>query len=97
MRVSDGWVLIDWDTALLGPPERDLWWLDTGDGRMVEAYEGATDFAVDPAMLELYRIRWDLADLAVYVAGFHAVHRGDRNDEKSWQELSSLLGRIGSE
>ena len=27
MRTGDGWLLIDWETALLAPPERDLWGL----------------------------------------------------------------------
>ena len=45
MLTGDGWVLIDWDTALIAPPERDLWDLDPGDGSILEAYASATSAA----------------------------------------------------
>ena len=38
MLTGGGWVLIDWDTALAAPPERDLWSLDPGDGSILHAY-----------------------------------------------------------
>ena len=53
---------IDWDTALMAPPERDLWMLETGDGDATDAYTAATGTAIIPAMLDLFRIRWDLSD-----------------------------------
>ena len=42
MLTADGWVLIDWDTALAAPPERDLWSLDPGDGSVLDAYARLT-------------------------------------------------------
>ncbi len=70
MLTSAGWVLIDWDTLLLAPPERDLWSLDPGDGSIIDAYADATGTTPRPPMLELYRIRWDLTDIAACVSRF---------------------------
>lgn len=94
MLMSAGWVLIDWDTVLVAPPERDLWSLDPGDGSIIGAYTDATGTSPRPSMLELYRLRWDLADIAVYVSRFQGSHTGSRDDEKSWDDLCSLIGRL---
>ena len=53
MLTSGGWLLIDWDTALLAPPERDLWILDPGDGSILGAYAEATGVSVDTALNDL--------------------------------------------
>ncbi|MFI7599778.1 phosphotransferase family protein [Actinoplanes sp. NPDC049681] len=83
MRTADGWKLIDWDTALLAPPERDLWLLG-GDHT---AYTAATGIAVRPEMLELYRLRWLLNDLCVDSDRFRRPHSGTPDDEESWELL----------
>jgi hypothetical protein len=88
-----GWVLIDWDTALMAPPERDLWGLDPGDGSILTAYQEATGIEPRRAMLELYRLRWDLLDLAVDVSRFRRPHTGNADDDKSFDLLRSLLTR----
>ncbi|GIH26707.1 hypothetical protein Aph01nite_50170 [Acrocarpospora phusangensis] len=91
MRTADGFVLIDWETALLAPPERDLWALDPGDGSILTAYATATGVTPDPAVMELYQIRWTLTDLAICVAGFRAPHTGTRDDAESWRILLGYL------
>lgn len=96
MLTSDGWLLIDWDTALVAPPERDLWSLDPGDGSILGAYADETGVSLLPSMLEFYRIRWDLADLAVTISGFRRPHQGSRNDDMSWEVLQSLVARISA-
>jgi spectinomycin phosphotransferase/16S rRNA (guanine(1405)-N(7))-methyltransferase len=45
-------------------------------------------------MLELYRLRWDIADLAVDVSRFGRPHQGSEEDEASWGILRELVGRI---
>jgi spectinomycin phosphotransferase/16S rRNA (guanine(1405)-N(7))-methyltransferase len=93
MRTADGWRLIDWDTVRLAPPERDLWSLVERDTRTdgLAEYEAATGYRPDPALLALFRRRWDLTDLAVTADRFRKPHTGDADDEKSWEILQSLL------
>jgi hypothetical protein len=94
MLTADGWMLIDWDTALVAPPERDLWDLDPGDGSILDAYANATGTSPRPCLLDLYRLRWDLADIAVDVSRFRRPHAGNIDDDKSWELLSSLIKRV---
>lgn len=94
MLGPDGWLLIDWDTVLLAPPERDLWGLDPGDGSILAAYADATGVVPVPSMLELYRIRWDLADMALIADGFRRPHSGSADDVESWSLLGSLVDGI---
>lgn len=87
MLAAGGWRLIDWDTALVAPPERDLWSLDPGDGSLLDTYADATGVVPLPWLLELYRIRWDLADNAVDVARFRLPHTGGPDDATTWDLL----------
>lgn len=92
MLTEAGWVLIDWDTVLVAPPERDLWLLDAGDGQMLDAYADATGVSAVPMLLDLYRLRWELTDLAIDVARFRRPHAGNADDDKTWQLLRDRLG-----
>jgi hypothetical protein len=94
MLSQKGWLMIDWDTVLVAPPERDLWDLDPGDGSILAAYQRATGIAPEPAALALYRLRWDLTDIALYVCQFRSPHRGDANDDKAFAGLMAMLDRI---
>jgi Phosphotransferase enzyme family len=94
MRTPGGWLLIDWDTVLVAPPERDLWSLDPGDGSILDAYATATGVTPQPAMLELYRVRWDLADIAASASQFRRPHTGTANDDESWQILRDLIAQL---
>jgi len=60
-------LLIDWDTVALAPAERDLWMLDTG-GDDLARYTEATGRPLDPAAIRLYRLRWQLDDIASALA-----------------------------
>lgn len=68
--------LIDWDTALIAPAARDLWMFE-------EPRPGA-----DPA-LSLYRLRWDLRDIAAYLTLFRRPHGDTEDAAKSWRGLRS--------
>ena len=96
MRSGDGWLLIDWDTALVAPPERDLWGIDPGDGSVFDGYAAATGVTPLPEIIELYRVRWDIADIAYDTARFFRPHSADANDVESWELLSSLVRQAGS-
>jgi spectinomycin phosphotransferase/16S rRNA (guanine(1405)-N(7))-methyltransferase len=90
MRTANGWMLVDWDTVLVAPPERDLWDL----GPLQRAYENLTGIALHPSMLELYRLGWYLKDLAVYVERFRGPHNGNADDVKSWHGVSESLAGL---
>jgi len=94
MLASGRWLLIDWDTVLVAPPERDLWSLDPGDGSILAAYAAATGVTPLPPLLELYRIRWDLTDIAMGVSRFREHHPGSADDDKTWDGLRTLIARI---
>ena len=44
-----------------------------------------------PELLELYRQRWDLADVAVDVSRFRRPHQGTEEDEKAFDLLRSVV------
>jgi spectinomycin phosphotransferase len=94
MRTGDGGMkLIDWDTAALGPRERDLWMIEPRTDEDWAAYHGAT--RVDPAAMELYRLWWELSEICGYTATFRAPHADDGNTRIAWRELRSYLTRAG--
>jgi spectinomycin phosphotransferase len=76
---SGGILLIDWDTAALAPPERDLWMVDPGS---TEA---------DQAAIELYRLFWALSEITGYTATFRAPHADDANTRTAWEGLKGYL------
>jgi hypothetical protein len=96
MLTDDGWRLIDWDTALVAPPERDLWGLDPGDGSVLAAYAAATGVTPNPEALELYRIRWDLTDIALDSTRLLREHSGSDDDAKTWAGLRSLVAHVSA-
>lgn len=95
MLTADGWRLIDWDTVLIAPPERDLWSLDPGDGSILDAYAATAGVTPVPALLELYRLGWDVKDMAVDAARLLGPHTGTADDDKAWKLLSSMIQRYG--
>ena len=92
---SRGWVLIDWDTVLVAPPERDLWLIDPGDGTMLDAYASATGVSPVP-LFDAYRLRWDIADIAAGVGRFRRPHAGSPEDDKAWGLLANLIERLAA-
>ena len=91
MLSAGRWLLIDWDTVLLAPPERDLWSLDPGDGSVLAAYAAATGVTPRAGLLDLYRRRWDLADVAVDVSRFRRPHQGSPEDDEAFALLRSVV------
>lgn len=78
MIAEDGRLrLIDWDTVTVAPPERDLWHLTPAPG--------------DPDALRLYRLRWELTDIAGFVALFKAPHDDDADTRIAWDALRGYL------
>ncbi|HET6529028.1 MAG TPA: phosphotransferase [Actinoplanes sp.] len=88
MRTPDGWRLIDWDTALVSQPERDLWILGADVQR---AYTAATGVPLQPELLEMYRLRWDIVDVTIVADRFRSSHAGTADDAQSWSILQRVV------
>ncbi|HEY2795795.1 MAG TPA: aminoglycoside phosphotransferase family protein, partial [Micromonosporaceae bacterium] len=61
MMTPTGPMLVDWESALLAPPERDLWDLvETGGDWVIERYTAASGIEVDREALACCRLYYDL-------------------------------------
>jgi spectinomycin phosphotransferase len=90
--VRGGLQLVDWDTTLMGPRERDLWMIVDADLTGWDEYRevlGSVRLSEDA--LGLYRERWALAEICVYVAEFRRPHDETEDTRASWEELVEYL------
>ncbi|WP_367048628.1 phosphotransferase [Streptomyces sp. Je 1-332] len=86
-------LLIDWDTVAPAPPERDLWMIAGGSGAEFETYTAVTGRRPDPAALDLYRLRWDLDDLTIYLRTFRSPHERGPDTDLAWSGFTGSLDR----
>ena len=89
--------LVDWDTALVAPRERDL--LFVLDDRLAgwDAYAStAGDVELDREALDLYGRRWALGDIGMFVAVLLRPHEDDENTAASFGFLRGYLERPGA-
>ncbi len=91
LTTASGTVLVDWDTLLVAPPERDLWRLVAEDAKVAAEYTALTGVQLDPDALELYGLAWDLADIAIYASDLHAAHTGTEDVRTAWRGLEGYL------
>lgn len=91
ITTAAGPVLVDWDTTLVAPPERDLWALAGEDDRALDDYAARTGVAPSDDAIELYRLGWDLADIAAYVAVFRRPHGETADTRLAWDSLGGYL------
>jgi spectinomycin phosphotransferase len=91
LRAGPDRVLVDWDTAGLGPPERDLWLVTGPGGREQARYARVTGRPVDPELLEFYRLRWALDDLSAFAARLRAPHGRTADAERAWRNLQLTI------
>lgn len=65
-------VIVDWDSAMLAPRERDLMFVDgVAGGHAADPagfFEGYGDIETDPTVMAYYRIEWAVQDLAEFSA-----------------------------
>lgn len=94
MLVADDLRLIDWDTCLLAPPERDLWVLDTGDGKILAEYTKATGVEVDRSALEMYRLWFNLSEVSGYLALFGRDHQENQDTAMAWTNLGTSFSTL---
>jgi len=86
-----GVVLVDWDTALIAPPERDLWDLVAQEPSVAARYESLMGTRVDDDALELYRLAWDLSEIAIYISDIRQPHEATEDMTEAWQNLQHFL------
>jgi spectinomycin phosphotransferase/16S rRNA (guanine(1405)-N(7))-methyltransferase len=86
-----GVVLVDWDTALIAPPERDLWHLVAQEPSVAARYESLTNTRVDDDAVELYRLAWDLSETAIYISDIRQPHEATEDMTEAWQNLEHFL------
>lgn len=97
IRSGDTFRLIDWDTAGLAPPERDLWSILSDTGAETARYAELTDHQVSRAALALYRQRWDIDEIGLTLADLRGPHHQDKDTEVGWAALvASVQGLAAS-
>jgi spectinomycin phosphotransferase len=80
--------LIDWDTAGLALPERDLWSVAGADSREAERYVELTGRRASPAAISTYRMRWSLDEIALSLSDFRGPHEQSEDTELTWAVLT---------
>jgi hypothetical protein len=93
LKTPTGFVIVDWDFVQLAPPERDLWHLAETDPSVLAAYTEATGIAIDDGALALFRMWYDLADIAEYICLFRRRHEDTEDAARSWENLEHFLQR----
>jgi hypothetical protein len=91
MITADGPIMIDWETARLAPPERDLW-LIGGHRRYAEL----TGNQIRQDHLAFYRLRWDLADLSCFGDWFCHPHDANPDTGIGWQASVAICQRLAA-
>ena len=88
---AQGVMLIDWDTALRAPPERDLWTLIDEDESVADYYELHTGVSLDRDALAVYRLWWDLCEVSLYTAECRRAHDDTADTQTAWRGLETYL------
>lgn len=88
---TGGLVLVDWDTILVAPPERDLCDLAEDDVSLLDRYSAATGIEIDDEALSLYRLWFDLAEIGQYLNLFRSPHEETADTRESWKNLQEFL------
>ncbi len=96
IRTGDGLLLIDWDLVGLAPPERDLWWIVSDSGAEAAQYAQLTGRAVSEMALSFYRLRWDLDDLAEFLAWFRGPHEESADAQTAWRSVAGIIERLAA-
>ncbi|MBO0835822.1 MAG: phosphotransferase, partial [Actinobacteria bacterium] len=93
LRTRTGLRLVDWDQTALARPERDLWWVISGD-QDAARYSSRTGWTVNQDALDLYRLRWGLDDTAEFLSVIRGPHERTADTLVSWTGLQQTLVAI---
>jgi spectinomycin phosphotransferase len=93
LRTRAGLCLVDWGMTALARPERDLWRVISGD-QDAARYSSRTGWTVNHDALALYRLRWDLDDIAGMLPKIRGSHQQTADTLVTWTELQKSLEAI---
>jgi spectinomycin phosphotransferase len=93
LRTRAGLCLVDWGMTALARPERDLWRVISA-GQDAARYSQRTGWAVNQDALALYRLRWDLDDIAAVLPQIRGPHQQTADTLMTWTELRKTLDAI---
>ena len=93
LRTRAGLCLVDWDMTALARPERDLWWVISGD-QDAARYSWRTGRTVSQDALALYRLRWSLDDIAEFLSEIRGPHQRTADTLVSWTGPQHTLDAI---
>jgi spectinomycin phosphotransferase len=93
LRYDGRYLLVDWDTVGLAPPERDVWSVAESPADLTR-YAEATGRTVNASALALYRLRWDLEELSVFVGWFRGPHERSPDTDVAWQGLVEAVEHL---
>jgi spectinomycin phosphotransferase len=93
LRTRAGLCLVDWDMTALARPERDLWWVISGD-QDAARYTWRTGWTVNQDALALYRLRWGLDDIAEFLSEIRGPHQRTADTLVYWTGLRETLEAI---
>lgn len=94
LRLAGRLYLIDWGSAGLALPERDLWDLADADGCAADRYAELTGRPVDTAVMRMYRLRWSLEEIMLSVRQFRGPHEQDGDTEMAWEAFTEETGNL---
>jgi spectinomycin phosphotransferase len=90
--VRGGLQLVDWDTTLFAPRERDLRMVLDEDMTGWDEYVGvAGSVSLDRRALRLYATWWDLAEICLFIDVFRRPHQRTEDTEVAWRALTGYL------
>lgn len=83
--------LVDWDTAALAPPERDLWMLGAATPWLLTRYEELTRRRPMVDALRFYSLAWTLSDIAYLVESFRVSSTPSSAGRWEFEKLERFL------
>jgi len=89
---DDALYLVDWDTTLIAPRERDLRMVLDADSTGWDEYVAvAGEASVNEVAIKLYRLWWDLSEIVTYTDLFRRPHGRTADTVASWEYFLASL------